>query len=195
MRSVAGKGYKDCFVRKTGGCMNARMSEPVLHHRLTLRQPTRRDGAALHELVASCPPLDLNSRYAYLLLCHHHARTSVVTEFEGAIVGAITAYIPPAQPDTLFVWQVAVAPQMRGLGLGAHMLDHLGHQWLTQRQMRWLETTISPSNNASQNLFTGFARRHRAGCTTATLFSAGDFGESGHEEECLYKIGPWDQAV
>ena len=178
--------------------MNARISAPVSpanHRLLTLRQPERRDGAALHRLVASCPPLDLNSRYAYLLFCHHHARTSVVAESGGAIVGAITAYVPPAQPDTLFVWQVAVAPHMRGQGLAAHMLDHLGHQWLAQRQLRWLETTISPGNEPSDNLFTGFARRHGAGCTTATLFFASDFGESGHEEECLYKIGPWDHAV
>ncbi|OGB20473.1 MAG: diaminobutyrate acetyltransferase [Burkholderiales bacterium RIFCSPLOWO2_02_FULL_57_36] len=175
--------------------MNARMSESAVHCQLTLRQPMRRDGAALHELVASCPPLDLNSRYAYLLFCHHNAGSSVIAESGGALVGAITAYVPPAQPDTLFVWQVAVAPHMQGQGLGAHMLDHLGHQWLARRQLRWLETTISPGNGPSQKLFTGFARRHGVGCTTATLFSASDFGESGHEEECLYKIGPWDRAV
>ncbi len=175
--------------------MNARISESVVHRHLTLRQPERRDGAALHELVASCPPLDLNSRYAYLLLCHHHANTSVVADLGGAIVGAITAYVPPGQPDTLFVWQVAVSPQMRGQGLGARMLDHLKLRGLDQRQLRWMETTISPGNDPSHNLFTAFARRHGAGCTTTTLFSASDFGESGHDEECLYKIGPWDQAV
>lgn len=175
--------------------MNARMYEAVEHRQLILRQPERRDGAALHELVASCPPLDLNSRYAYLLLCHHHARTCVIAEFGGTIVGAITAYVPPAQPDTLFVWQVAVAPHMRGQGLAAHMLDHLGHQWLAQRQLRWLETTISPDNGPSQKLFTSFAERHGAGCTTVTLFSASDFGQSDHEEECLYRIGPWGQAT
>jgi L-2,4-diaminobutyric acid acetyltransferase len=180
---------------KKGGCMNARMSESAANHPLTLRQLTRHDGAALHELVASCPPLDLNSRYAYLLLCHHHADTGVVAEADGIIVGAITAYIPPAQPDTLFVWQVAVAPHMQGQRLGARMLDHLCQRWLVRPHMRWLETTISPSNHPSQKLFTSFASRHGAGCTTVTLFSAGEFGESGHEEECLYRIGPWGRAV
>jgi L-2,4-diaminobutyric acid acetyltransferase len=175
--------------------MNARMSEVAEHRFLTLRQLKRSDGAALHELVASCPPLDLNSRYAYLLLCHHHGQTSVIAESGGTIIGAITAYIPPAQPDTLFVWQVAVASQMQGQGLGARMLDHLRQRCLARRRLRWLETTISPSNVPSHKLFTGFARRHGAGCTTATLFYASDFGESAHEEECLYKIGPWDHAV
>lgn len=175
--------------------MNARLSEAGENRQLILRQMKRQDGAALHELVASCPPLDLNSRYAYLLLCHHHAETSVIAESDGAVVGAITAYIPPAQPDTLFVWQVAVAPQMQGQGLGARMLDHLAQRCIAHGSLRWLETTISPGNDPSRKLFTSFARRHGAGCTTATLFSAIEFGESGHEEECLYKIGPWDHAV
>lgn len=175
--------------------MNARIPQSAANRPLTLRPLKKGDGAMLHELVASCPPLDLNSRYAYLLLSHHHADTSVVAEVDGVVVGAVTAYVPPAQPDTLFVWQVAVAPYMQGQGLGARMLDFLRQRWLVQPHMRWMETTISPSNQPSQKLFSSFARRHGAGCTTATLFAASEFGESGHEEECLYQIGPWDHAV
>ncbi|MGV3655844.1 MAG: diaminobutyrate acetyltransferase [Noviherbaspirillum sp.] len=163
--------------------------------RLILRPPRRRDGALLHDLVAACPPLDLNSRYAYLLLCEHHAPTSVIAERDGRMVGAITAYVPPQQPDTLFVWQVAVAAQMRGQHLGTRMLEYLLAHCLQPRRLRWLETTISPGNLPSHNLFTHFAARHGAGCTTATLFAAEDFGQSGHEEERLYKIGPWNRAA
>ncbi len=175
--------------------MNARLPEPIAENRLLLRPPTRRDGAALHELVAACPPLDLNSRYAYLLLCEHHAQTSVIAECDGILAGAVTAYVPPAQPDTLFVWQVAVAPHMRAQQLGTRMLTHLLQHCLITCQLRWMETTISPSNQASRRLFTQFAVRHDAGCTTTTLFSAADFGASGHEEECLYKIGPWGRSL
>ena len=148
--------------------MNARMPDQAITDRLTLRQPRRRDGAVLHDLVAACPPLDLNSRYAYLLLCEHHAATSVVAECDGELVGAITAYIPPAHPDTLFVWQVAVAERMRGQSLGTRMLEHLLQRCMRMRGLRWMETTISPSNRASHQLFTRFAARHGAGCTTAT---------------------------
>lgn len=175
--------------------MNARMPEQAVTDSLTLRQPERRDGAVLHDLVAACPPLDLNSRYAYLLLCEHFAATSVVAESDGELVGAITAYIPPAQPDILFVWQVAVAEKMRGRSLGTRMLQHLLRRCIEGRGLRWMETTISPSNDASHRLFTRFAARLGAGCTTTTLFAAGDFGASGHEEECLYRIGPWGRAA
>ncbi len=162
---------------------------------IVLRPPERRDGAMLHDLVAACPPLDLNSRYAYLLLCEHHAQTSVVAETEGELAGAITAYVPPQQPDTLFVWQVAVAPRMRGQKLGTRMLEYLLQHCVRAQGLRWLETTISPDNPASQRLFTRFAVRHDAGCTTTTLFAASDFGESGHQPECLYRIGPWGRAA
>jgi L-2,4-diaminobutyric acid acetyltransferase len=149
----------------------------------------------LHDLVVASPPLDLNSRYAYLLLCEHHAQTSVIAECEGVVVGAITAYVPPAQPDTLFIWQVAVAPQARGRKLATDMLQHLLQHCIAPRQLRWLEATISPGNYASRRLFTQFARRHGAGYITSRLFSPDDFGESGHEEERLYKIGPWDRCM
>lgn len=170
--------------------MNAPLSKPA---QSTLRQPRQRDGAALHGLIAACPPLDLNSLYAYLLLCLHHSQTSVVAEADGVLVGAITAYIPPGQPDTLFVWQVAVAKQQRGQGLGKRMLQHLLTDCIARRGLRWMETTISPSNAASDRLFTNFALQHAADCSTTTLFDADAFGQSGHEEERLYKIGPWDR--
>ena len=171
--------------------MNARIPELALETSLTLRQAEPGDGAALHALVAACPPLDLNSRYAYLLQCEHHAQTCVVACVDDVMVGAITAYIPPGKPDTLFVWQVAVAPAMRGQKLGTRMLHHLLQTCSVPRQLRWMETTISPSNEASHRLFTNFALQQDAGCSIATLFSAEAFGESGHEEERLYKIGPW----
>jgi L-2,4-diaminobutyric acid acetyltransferase len=164
--------------------------EPINSHPTVVRPVQKQDGAALHDLIAACPPLDLNSRYAYLLLCHHHARTSVVAEVDGELIGAVTAYIPPTQPDTLFVWQVAVASASRGQQLGQRMLEYLLQETCVPHQLRWIETTISPDNAASHKLFTKFASQHDAGCSITTLFTAESFGVSGHEEERLYTIGP-----
>lgn len=149
------------------------------------------DGAALHALVAASPPLDLNSVYAYLLLAHHHGATCVVADGGDALLGAITAYQPPQQPDTLFVWQVAVAAGVRGEGLAARMLDYLRLQVMAPRALRWLDTTITPGNAASHRLFTSFGLRHDVGCSMTTLFGAAQFGEHGHDDERLYHLGPW----
>ncbi len=160
---------------------------------LILRHPQTSDGAALHTLIASCPPLDLNSLYAYLLQCHHHSPTCLVAESLGELAGAITAYVPPAQPDVLFIWQVAVASRWQGQGLAKRMLEHLFQQVAEGKSalaIQYLEATISPDNLASQKLFLGFARRHGVECTSSPLFSASHFGGSSHEEEWLYRVGP-----
>ena len=157
---------------------------------IVLRLPQRDDGADLHDLIARCPPLDLNSRYAYLLLCEHHAATCVVAQVSGELAGAITAYIPPTQPDTLFIWQVAVAPAMQGQRLGSRMLDHLAARCALSHGFRRIETTISPSNLGSRKLFSSYARRHHAGIEVKPFLGSSDFGKGRHEEEWLYQIGP-----
>lgn len=168
--------------------MTAQASGPA--PRIVLRKPSSRDGAALHQLIVQCPPLDLNSLYAYLLLGEHHADTCVVAELDGKLVGAVTAYFPPAQTGTLFVWQVAVAPAMQGCRLASRMLDHLIARCATQRPLRHVDATISPSNAASRTLFASIAKRHGVDMTSQPHYSAADFG-AGHEEEWLYRLGPW----
>jgi len=71
---------------------------------LNFRQPTAEDGYPLNQLVANSPPLDPNSVYCNLLQCTHFAETSVAVEESGQLVGFISAYIPPAKLDTVFVW-------------------------------------------------------------------------------------------
>jgi L-2,4-diaminobutyric acid acetyltransferase len=158
--------------------------------RIVLRKPSHRDGAALHRLIAHCPPLDLNSVYAYVLLGDHHADTSVVAELEGELIGAVTAYFPPGRPGSLFVWQVAVAPAMQGCRLASRMLDHLVARCATEHGLRAIEATISPSNAASQKLFTGLATRHGVAMQATPHYTTSDLGGS-HEEEWLYRLGPW----
>ena len=174
--------------------MNARAPAAVAADHIVLRMPSnspdRRDGADLHDLIARCPPLDLNSRYAYLLLCEHHANTCVVAEFNGELAGAITAYIQPSQPDTLFIWQVAVAPNMQGQRLASRMLDSLTERCAHTHGFKQIETTISPSNISSQKLFASYARRHHVDIKGRPYLTAADFGGGRHEEEWLYQIGP-----
>lgn len=159
----------------------------ILQQPIILRQPTRSDGHALHQLIAACPPLDLNSAYAYLLLCEHYAPTCVLAQSGSQLAGAITGYRHPQRPDTLFVWQVAVAADFRRQALAARMLQHV----FARDGYRYLETTISPDNAASHNLFQQFAQRHQVACNIKPFFAAADFGAGNHQEEPLYRLGPW----
>lgn len=157
---------------------------------LRLRKPRVGDGAAIHQLIDECKPLDLNSVYSYLLLCKHHKTTCVVVEEDGEIIAFTSGYIPPESPDTLFIWQVAVGPKARRRGLGKRMLSELIQRPICRR-VKYLETTITPSNRGSWSLFTSFAEEIDADCNDRVLFEGDDFGADDHEPEQLLRIGPF----
>lgn len=147
------------------------------------------DAGAIHALVARSRPLDLNSEYAYLLLCTHFADTCVIAEVESRLAGFVSSYKKPTDDSVLFVWQVAVGLDARGRGLASRMLSELMSREPC-RDIRWIETTITPSNHASRALFESFAKRHGAECVEQPLFQEEHFGGAGHEAERLFRIGP-----
>ncbi|MBX3670489.1 MAG: diaminobutyrate acetyltransferase [Rhodocyclaceae bacterium] len=155
--------------------------------KLRLGLPASGDGAQIHALVGRCPPLDLNSPYAYLLLCHHFADTCVVALRGERVVGFIAAYCPPGNPAVVFVWQVAVDAPERGHSLGNAMLAELLARPVLA-QVDTLETTVTPSNLASRRMFLNFAAAQQAGVAEQSLFAASDFGAAAHEEEILLRI-------
>jgi L-2,4-diaminobutyric acid acetyltransferase len=157
---------------------------------LSFRVPRASDGAALHQLVANCPPLDPNSFYCNLLQCSHFADTAVAVEYEGELVGFISGYIPPGKPDTLFVWQVAVDSSMRGQGLGGKMLGHL----VDRTGVQWMETTVTPDNGASWGMFRSFARKRGAECEDCgPLFERDAHFGGKHDSEHLARLGPFTE--
>ncbi len=154
-----------------------------------LREPIMDDGAAIHRLVDACKPLDCNSTYAYLLLTHHFADTCIVAEEQGEIVGFVSAYHPPSQPEVIFIWQMAVGIAARGQGLAKTMLLALLKREKLNK-VDYLETTISPSNTPSQRVFNALAQELGCHCAQKTLFSQRHFGGTQHEAEVLFRLGP-----
>lgn len=166
-------------------------AQPASALRYQLRPPRRNDGAAIHQLVSECPPLDLNSLYAYLLLCEHHAHTCVVAESPGGrIDGFVSAYLLPIRPDVLFVWQVAVHSRARGHRLGRAMLGHILERQEC-RHVRHLETTVGPDNQASRRTFAGLAGERGAHVSEQPFFDRQAFGGADHDDEMLLRIGPF----
>lgn len=152
---------------------------------VTLRKPTKSDGAAVYELVKSCKPLDENSMYCNLIQCDHFADRCILAELDGEVVGWISGYILPDADDTFFVWQVAVGAKARGLGLGTRMLaglmDREGHEDISR-----LQTTITADNDASWGLFRKFARSRGAEVSSVRHF-AKDAHFNG-EHDCEYMV-------
>lgn len=159
-------------------------------HQIKLRLPNKADAYFIHGLIEQCPPLDLNSIYTYLLLSEHFPQTCILAEGPQGLDGFISAYIPPAKPDVLFVWQVAVHQRTRGRSLGRRMLlELLARPGLASS--RYIETTVGPDNAASRGMFAALARQLKAEVVETELFDSHLFGDAGHDDERLLRIGPF----
>lgn len=135
--------------------MNAR--NDLLPEQIEFRTPHAEDGDALKALLATTPVLDGNSVQCTLLQCGHFAKTSVAAFLQGRLVGFVSAYYPPNDPQTLFVWQVVVAQKLRDHGLGKKMLHWLVDQPACKQALR-LVTAIGIKNSISWSMFDSFAR-------------------------------------
>ncbi len=175
------------FIPSKAEKSNATAGEAVDPDPWVLRAPCQDDGYAIHQLIAACPPLDLNSVYAYLLLSEHFSGTCVVAEREDSIDGFISAYRLPQKPNTLFVWQVAVHERARGCALGRRMLQYLLEHAL---DLRFLETTVSPDNQASRRMFEAVAQHYSVPLQESEFFEESAFGAQEHPSEPLLRIGP-----
>lgn len=156
---------------------------------IVLRRPGARDGPYVSQLIASSPPLDVNSAYCNLLQCTDFAGTCVLAERGDDVVGWISSYRPPSAPESLFVWQVAVAPQARGEGLALRMLDELlARPSVAGAAM--LATTITEANAASWALFEAFARKHGARLERSLRFERETHFAGAHDTEWEARISP-----
>lgn len=167
---------------------NASQERP--RQKLTIRNPKPTDAMSVHNLIRASAFVDDNSPYLYLLVCSHFAQTSVVAERNGETVGVVTGYIPPTQPDTLFVWQVAVDPMMRRRGLARAMLKAmlLGDAC---KDVSFIDTSVTEDNAASRKLFTSFAEKLDCPLTESVLFDRREHFLNLHDSEHLLRLGPF----
>lgn len=160
------------------------------HHQVAISEPSVSDAGSMWRLVRDEPNLELNTGYAYLLVCSHFRDTSVVAKAGEELAGFVAGYRPPRASGALFVWQIGVAPEHRGEGLGLRLLLHLVERGREQG-VRFLESTVTASNEPSQRLFHSVARELDVPCEESPLFTPDLFPGEGHETETLFRIGPF----
>ena len=131
---------------------------------------------------------------------------TVARSENGDVVGFVMSYRPPQARNTIFVWQIGVAPEAAGQGLGGRLLDALVDQVVAasanepeESRVRFMEATVTPDNAASRNLFKAFGRRRGANVEiTSDFYSVTDFPAEAadgsalsHEPEDKFVIGPF----
>lgn len=166
------------------------MEPPDATASISFRSPRPDDGREMWRIARDSGALDLNSPYAYVLAGDHFAATSVVADAgDGALAGFVTAYVPPDEPDVVFVWQVAVDHSHRGEGLGRRLLHEVIERVADDR-VRAMAATVTPSNEASRRLFRSVARDRGAEYREDPHFAAQLFPGEGHEPENRLLISP-----
>lgn len=164
------------------------------HTPITLRQPTEDDGSEVWNLIQDIRKLDDNSMYCNLLQCTHFADTCALAVNDGRIVGWMSGYRPPSDPDTLFVWQVAVHPSMRGRGVAKQLI-----QWVLERpwnaDIRHVNSTITSDNKASWALFGAIADLYDAPMDRDPHFERDRHFDGEAPTEHLVQIGPLRRQV
>lgn len=153
---------------------------------VVLRMAKPEDGPRLHALVEAAGTLEQNTLYCYVLMADHFRATTVVAEREGELVGFVMAHRPPTHPEAVFVWQVGVHPRARGLGVGRRMLRFLADH---APGVRFVEATVTPSNEPSRRLFESLARELGVPASWNDAYDARHLGAE-HEPERLIRIGP-----
>src|SRR5690625_5236017 len=73
--------------------------------------PDRTDGKNMWQLVQKTT-LDKNSVYKYIMFSSYFTDTCVVAKSDQELIGFITGFIPPDKPDTVFVWQFGIDPDV-----------------------------------------------------------------------------------
>lgn len=157
---------------------------------VAVRSALESEGALLWQLARDAKGVDLNSPYAYMMTCRNFAATTAVVEVFGTPAGFVTAHRLPQRPHVLFVWQIAVLPEFRGLGIAKRLLEGLVEQPACAG-VRKLEATVTPSNRASKALFARFAKERGASLDIAEGFGKDDFpADKQCEAERLISIEP-----
>jgi len=153
---------------------------------IVYRSPNRQHAVALTNLVTHIKTLDTNSGYLYALLCTHFANYCVIALRQDALVGFVTSYPLPDEPNTLFVWQIGVAPNARTLGIARGLLNTLqARPWFSR--ITQVQCTIDPLNPASRALFSRWAQDLSGTLTEQSFFSATELGIA-HAPEPLISI-------
>jgi L-2,4-diaminobutyric acid acetyltransferase len=109
---------------------------------------------------------------------------------DGNLVGFISGYVLPKKPDTLFIWQVAVGEKARGQGLASRMLRHILERDIC-KDVKYIETTITPDNRASWALFESLANKLNTQLNRSVMFDRQQHFAGQHETEMLVKVGPF----
>lgn len=126
-----------------------------------LRAPKSEDASRITDLTEDLASGEAYATQGELMNNSAFRDTSVVAELDGEIVGFVSAYRLPYDPQTLFVWHADVAEAAQDRGFTSLMLGHLIRQEACVGVTR-VQTMITSMDERAWTLFRQFARWQRS---------------------------------
>lgn len=156
---------------------------------ITIREPYSTDGPEVYDLIKRCRPLDINSRYCNLLQTFHFRETSAISVCpDNTVYGFVSGYMIPDLMNTLFIWQVAVDEQARGLGLGKRMILDI----INRNHVEYIHTTITKDNKASWAVFKSLTKQLKSKLHYSKFFDKDIHFDGEAKTEYLVQVGPFN---
>lgn len=146
-----------------------------------IRKLEKNDIDEVIDLVKRCMPYVVPyNPYAYWILHSYYSNTCRVAEFEGKIIGFLSA-MPSMEKKAVFIWQLCVDRELRGGGVGTRLLDSVV---AATRQLGFssIQFSIADTNRPSYSLFKRYAEKNGMKLTEMTKESFGEL------TEILYQI-------
>ena len=133
--------------------------------------------------------LDVNSSYSYLMMTKFFNDRCFVIKDDGQVIGFVTGFI--LKDDVYFVWQIAIDPDYQGKGLSQKLLWNAVETLMDKHQIKFIQATVSPENNASMSLFKSIASSYNTFFAVKEGFTENHFPDDKPEEK-LIQVGPLD---
>lgn len=156
--------------------------------KIKLVKPKKSHTKEIIKLVKDTKVLDVNSEYLYYLQTIHFKDYCCVAidETKNKVIGFVSGYLIPNE-NSLFIWQVAVDSNYRGLGLAQRLILKIAKRKECNK-INYIKTTVSPSNSSSIRVFEKVAKELNTKIKKSKFLKMKDF-ENSHEDEPMYTIG------
>lgn len=119
---------------------------------IIIREAKENEFLKVYELVSQSPPLEKYFQHFYRIMLRYFTSTCLVAELQQKLVGWQMGFISQNSPETYFLWQIGVHPDMQGRGLGGLLLEDVEKR-VYQLGCKRVEVTIDPENLPSGKLF------------------------------------------
>ena len=116
---------------------------------------TTNDIAEIRKCVSECNPLDMHTPYTYWVISNFFNECSFKISYNNKIIGFITSI--KSFKNVFFIWQMAVLPDYRNMGLVQILIDNVV-KVIKKQNTYSLYVSIDASNIKSKHSFSKYAK-------------------------------------